>query len=116
MSYHTKFKLSTINDPDSEHYNQAFDLVIKYTAKKSVETFVENYFGISYLFDGSEYSWYEHESDMKKISREFPGVLFLLEGEGEEAGDLWKKYFRSGKMQTAKAVITFEPFDESKLK
>ena len=54
--------------------------------------------------------WYEHESDVKILSKEIKDVLFTLSGEGETSGDLWRKYFLNGKMQTAKAVITFAPF------
>lgn len=55
--------------------------------------------------------WYEHEEDMKKVSSNYPDVIFTLEGEGEEAGDMWKKYFMNGKMQSCKAVITYPEFD-----
>lgn len=60
--------------------------------------------------------WYEHEGDMRGMSKKFPHVLFTLKGEGEESGDLWAKYFLNGKMQAAKAQIVIEPFDKTKLK
>lgn len=42
--------------------------------------------------------WYEHNKDMKEISLKFPDVLFTLNGEGEETGDIWRKYFKNGKI------------------
>jgi hypothetical protein len=60
-------------------------------------------------------SWYEHEKDLNDFSRKYPDVLFELYGEGENPGDMWKKYFRNGKMQVCKAELTFPPFDEKKL-
>jgi len=60
--------------------------------------------------------WYDHKKDMLRISAMFPGVLFTLSGEGEEAGDMWREYYRDGKMQRADVIITIEQFDESKLK
>ena len=69
-----------------------------------------------YTGNDSGVKWYNHEEDMKQLSREFPDILFELCGEGEESGDIWEKYFKNGKMQCCKAVLTFEPFDEAKLK
>jgi hypothetical protein len=74
------------------------------------------------LWDGEwnpfeeECKWYEHTEDMKKLSLEFPTTLFSLQGEGEEAGDLWRKFFKNGKMQVCKARITFDKFDAKELK
>lgn len=59
--------------------------------------------------------WYEHESDLRAFSKQYPRLLFILEGEGEENEDMWKEYYVNGKMQKAKAVISFEPYDEKKL-
>ncbi|UMO76292.1 hypothetical protein SEA_TOMAS_107 [Streptomyces phage Tomas] len=52
--------------------------------------------------------WYEHEEDMKTLSSEWPNVLFILEGDGEEAGDMWKAWFRNGHMYKLTAKIVFE--------
>ncbi|ASR77580.1 hypothetical protein SEA_PARADIDDLES_99 [Streptomyces phage Paradiddles] len=52
--------------------------------------------------------WYDWEKDMKQLSREWPNVLFILEGDGEETGDLWKAWFRNGEMHKLEAKIVFE--------
>lgn len=81
------------------------------------ETFCD-YSPLSHFLGGYADSckWYDHEIDMKTLSNKFPGVLFILEGKGEESGDIWKKYFLAGKMQRCPGKITFDGFDENKLK
>jgi len=59
--------------------------------------------------------WYSYRSDMIKFSSKYPDVLFELYGVGEEEGDIWKEYYYNGKFQFAKAIITYDEFDESKL-
>jgi len=59
--------------------------------------------------------WYEHEKDMREFSKHRLDVLFTLEGEGEEVGDMWKKYFKNGLCQVARAHITIDKFDPKKL-
>ncbi len=70
--------------------------------------------GYDYLF-GEDIKWYEHEDNMRKISKKYPDVLFTLSGEGEESDDIWKKYFLNGKMQKARAKIVIPEFDFSSL-
>lgn len=60
--------------------------------------------------------WYDWREHCSKVSQMFPDQLIVVEGDGEEQGDQWKAYFKNGKCQFSKAIITFEPFDESKLK
>ena len=60
--------------------------------------------------------WYEHNTDMMEISKKYPNVVFVLHGEGEEAGDLWNAYYKNGKMQKCKGKITYDDFDEKELK
>lgn len=67
--------------------------------------------------EGSEATkWYRHDGDMLSLSREFPEVLFILHGEGEEGGDLWRTYYLDGGSQREKAVITYAEFDPAKLR
>lgn len=63
----------------------------------------------------SDSQWRDHEDDMRKLSAAAPDHLFTLNGSGEDDGDRWRKYFKGGRMQEARARIEFEEFDESKL-
>jgi hypothetical protein len=65
---------------------------------------------------GDKCKWYDHEDDMRNVSKNFKDVLFVLTGNGEEAKDMWVKYFLNGKMQVENAVITYGEFDKNKLK
>ena len=103
MGYYTTFSLST-NPPE----------VIKDVLNCGVQQ-LDSIFDIDgKSFDSSK--WYGHEEDMRIVSDNFPDVLFTLKGEGEEAGDVWIKYFKNGMMQSCYAKLVFEEYDESKLR
>jgi hypothetical protein len=55
--------------------------------------------------------WYDYEKDMIAFSKMFPKVTFILTGEGEESGDLWKAKFKNGRVSTVKAILTYPDFD-----
>ena len=59
--------------------------------------------------------WYDWQEHCKEVSKNFPNLVIKVEGDGEEQGDQWKAYIKNGKIQIAKAVVTFEEFDEAKL-
>ena len=95
MGYYTKYELS-------------YDIGKVVESVEDITGYVEHYFTTGCKF-------YKHEEVLKTFSLEYPDVLFTLEGVGEEAGDQWVKYFKNGKIQVSKAIITFEQFDEGKL-
>ncbi len=51
---------------------------------------------------------------MIAVSSAHPKVLFQLDGIGED-GDIWRKYFKNGKVHRANVEIVIEPFDEDEL-
>ena len=105
MGYYTKHNLSIINESNS---NLDLDLNDhKEAISKSAD--------YQYCFEDS-IKWYQHEQHMRTYSKQYPNLIFELIGEGEESGDLWKEYYKNGKMQRSKAAIAYEPLDESKLK
>lgn len=55
--------------------------------------------------------WYSHERDMREFSKKHPKALFMLSGEGEESGDMWREYYRDGKMQKCKVQLHFNTFN-----
>ncbi len=64
---------------------------------------------------GDSCKWYDHEVDMRRLSAQFPDVLFTLNGSDENNEDIWIEYYKGGKMQRCPAIITFDEYDESKL-
>lgn len=105
MGYNTEYCLEIKN-----HTDEDLDYLDFMLQKEDCAVTVN---GESY----GETKWYEHEEDLKKISTKFPGLILQLDGEGEESGDIWRKYFKDGKMQSAntKVEIIHEPFNEDLL-
>jgi hypothetical protein len=66
-------------------------------------------------FTADECKWYDHETDLKTFSKKHPRVLFTLEGEGEESGDIWTLYVKNGKSQLEKAEIIVGDYDPKKM-
>ena len=64
------------------------------------------------LFDGEPRKWYEHDEEMLKASLEHPGVVFVLDGDGEEPGDIWRTFYRNGGKAEWRPVISRPDFSE----
>jgi hypothetical protein len=60
--------------------------------------------------------WYDHEEDMLDLSKDYPNLIFLLEGSGEDEADLWRKFFKNGDMVVNKAEVTWREDNLTSLK
>lgn len=116
MGYYTRFELTVSGETKVPErlINEAEKYGYKISPIVDHEEGISNLVGY-YPFDG-DVKWYDHDKDMKKYSLQFPDIIFTLHGEGEDAGDLWVKYYKNGKVQECKAKIIFDSFDESALK
>lgn len=108
MSYDTRHRLNWNDGPSREE-------VIEAIARVSGDPDTQYWDGVT--SGDSAVSWYDHETNVARMSEQFPGTVFTLEGEGESGPneDMWKKYFRNGLVQRAPAAITYPEFDESLL-
>lgn len=53
------------------------------------------------------WTWYDHEGDMKKLAKLFPDLYFTLEGKGEEVTDIWIKQFHGDEYYEDFAQIAY---------
>lgn len=129
MGYYTDFSLRVF-----DIYNGERKSFITYLNEKTIEDWanrnedrnVEHYVKMcKYLEDNRDafygifcgnVKWYDYESSMITLSQKFPDCLFVLEGSGEEQGDLWKHYFLNGKHKKVYAVLTIPEVELEELK
>ncbi|MGL5749760.1 MAG: hypothetical protein ACRCXT_04485 [Paraclostridium sp.] len=82
MGYYTDYKLKLENASDEQ-----FDEIKEY--------FYGEYLG--YIFDGGvNVKWYDHDTDMIKLSSKYKSVKFILTGIGEDGADVWIKKYKDG--------------------
>lgn len=101
MGYYTWYTLDILEDPD----NQEDEFYEKLDEKIGRVCLFKDLGGI-------EAKWYNWESDMKELSKKFPKMLFLLEGDGEEPLNIWKCHFCNGISYYRQIQTYWEPFDE----
>ena len=94
MGYSTLYKLHTI---PALAYSEINDL-LKYFDGEALEPDPFAVLAEPEVLFGDSCKWYEHNDDMKKVSKKHPDVVFILDGEGEESGDVWRKFYKNGKV------------------
>lgn len=104
MGYYTQYKLKVI-DGDS-------DLIRQFREENDHANYALDDYG-DYR---EEAKWYDSDDDMKNFTKEHPETLFCMEGKGEESGDIWRQWWKNGKMQYCPAQLVYEEFNVSKMK
>jgi hypothetical protein len=90
MGYYTQYEIEYVDGAEEDQVLSAIHTVSGYSS-----------------IDCDGIKWYDHEEDMRKVSLMFPDATICISGIGEEQPDMWKKWFRNGKMKTANATITY---------
>lgn len=88
MGYYTLYSIHRIEGTEEDYTNLLEDIMYK-TGNKYLD--MDNGY-----FD-EEMKWYDWETDCYELSKEYPSLLFMVEGDGEDADDFWRCYFQNGK-------------------
>ncbi len=102
MGYTTSFKLHLIPNDNALEIIDALRNSVDYAG--SCLTALGN--------PNEPMTWYKHEEDLKAFSLKYPEVLFLLTGEGEEAGDIWQLHVQNGKSSRIRAEVNMPDVGE----
>ena len=92
MGYYTDFKVEN-NCEDKNRTNKIYN-------RLNAISGYEFGWGKSYSNKCAELleaKWYTSDADMKQLSSEYPDILFTVYGDGEDSGDLWVAYYKTGK-------------------
>lgn len=126
MGYYTRYKLDFYSDAEGTERFDQIDRVVGDLENLKSDAELAKEFGFQYDWESEalhdiytdqagSMTFYYHEEPMRALSKRHPDVICILSGEGEEAGDIWKKYFKNGKMQECRARIEFDEYDEDLL-
>ncbi len=116
MGYYTRYDLDiTGHNMTDFEFNEYYSKVEEDLLKTFEEMDILDH-AFNKIFEScNEVKWYEHEEDMREVSKKFSPIMFILSGEGEDNLDSWRKYFLNGKMQECRAKIAYDSYDEKKL-
>lgn len=113
MGYYTNFSLKVIEiiedaeiEVDEVEFPE-FNEKNMYDGDLSVQELISGY--------SDSMKWYDYEEDMIEISKKFPNLIFILDGNGEESGDIWRKFYMNGKTYSWQLIIEKPNFDPEKL-
>ena len=96
MGYYTYYTIDIVKDPENqlEEFKAEFNEIIQ-----------EDW------YEGFEAKWYDWENDMINMSKKFPKMMFSLDGNGEEALDIWCAHFCNGQCNYREIQTYWEEFN-----
>lgn len=92
MGYLTCFDITLLEGSEDEFQNFLKDLALESDYGE-----IRN----GYLYDAK---WYDWEKDAFNVSKRHPNIYFLIDGSGEETGDIWRYYCCNGKFKYVEQV------------
>lgn len=110
MGYYTNFTLGCY-DNRANSFDISFETKLGKALTAALHEINEYYFDDDFdlkTFSYDSCKWYDHDEDMVKLSLRFPDYTFILEGEGEETGDLWRTIYHDGQLERLNVKIVYE--------
>lgn len=114
MGYYTKFSMKAIDlkpGKDRPTLDEAFFNSLQlYGSEAGEELWISQGDGFSFCDD--EIKWYEHDLEMIAVSKKNKDIVFILDGDGEETGDVWRKFYLNGKKFEWQLVVKRPEFND----
>ena len=110
MGYYTTFTLNCY-DNHANSFDISFETELGKALTAALHEINPYYFDDDFDLKTLSYDswkWYDHDEDMVKLSLRFPNYTFILEGEGEENGDLWRTIYHDGQLERLNVKIVYE--------
>jgi hypothetical protein len=117
MGYFTTHKLSLLygNSDQYDHAELLKDLLLLQQEAQAVSDYDFELHDAEHCIMSDSVKWYDCIDHMLDLSKKHPDWLILVEGIGEEQGDVWKAYFKNGKHTVLCPQVVFPDFTESML-
>ena len=111
MGYDTHYKFRTLEVGPSE--GELIEEVA--SAEEAFRQECERSDNFEFAFGGDRCTWYDHESDMLEVSKRHSHLVFVLDGNGDEGDDVWRKYFFRGSVLLEQRTQMPKPADQDVL-
>lgn len=114
MGYYTHHTLHIAKDDADEDFVQGLGLDRGYAHLEICEPAID---GCVSFQQEEQSKWYEHTEELLVVSRAHPDILFVLDGDGEEQGDIWREFFLNGRTYRWElGEVTRPPFNADHLR
>lgn len=92
MSYDTYFS-AKVEGPQEQV--DMFILLVRLKDLPSIGTYMNEDDWIDLFWEGGfSGSWYDHEDDLLALAKLYPELTFIIDGEGENQGDVWRDMYK----------------------
>ena len=111
MGYYTKYDISFYDaktgfEIDRFSY-KSIELMKRIIAKIDVCDIDNIGSNDAFWYFDEELKWYDHHKHMTDLALEYPDIIFVLAGKGEERDDVWVKYYHGEKFEAVYAKLIY---------
>lgn len=117
MSYYTDYSIDVVQTDPKTHAPLPPPCPMNknlFVPQEVIDFFKQDHIKLAFnhinTFEGLS-QWYDWEKELMELSKNHPGLMFIVEGKGEGYDDTWIAWITDGLSQYEKKYITHNPFD-----
>lgn len=121
MGYYTAYNVEVCKaDPKTHNMIPLPPLMTKneFVPQEVIDFFNQDHIELEFddINSFSGYSkWYDWEKELTELSKKFPDLMFIAEGDGEDSDDLWIAWFNNGTSLYRRKYITHDDYDPTEM-